>query len=227
MFNGPAMDNSYNALANGAVTRRLYLDDVCRAPAGRGRDVAGLPERGGRVLRAQLAAGLQELPRRQRRQRADGLAHAHAAPAGAVRERHQDARPRPAQGGRDGRYAAPGVVDLRDVVGLRAPERVEPGAGRGLHRPGAGRADREPRRVEQDGAVPQLRRERRLLRPHGAAGAAVVRDAGTPIPRRRCSPAPARSTRPTSTWATPTAASPASTRTGTTRSASARACRCT
>jgi phospholipase C len=56
------------------------------------------------------------------------------------------------------------------------PRPLQPRPGRGIHRPGAGCADRQPGRLEPDRAVPELRRERRLLRPRAAAGPAVLRE---------------------------------------------------
>src|ERR1700735_314984 len=59
-----------------------------------------------------------------------------------------------------------------------------------VHRPGAGGAGVQPRGVVEDRAVPYVRRERRLLRPRGAAGGAEgdarrVPHRRTATPRRR------------------------------------------
>ena len=97
---------------------RLHLDQLRRAARRRRRLVADLPERGARLLRDELAARLSQLSRRQRGERSFGLALAHAAPGGALRERHPHARPRPAEGRRPRRPLAAGVVDLPDRVGL-------------------------------------------------------------------------------------------------------------
>ena len=61
-----------------------------------------------------------------------------------------------------------GLLDRPDQLPVRAPG-LHPGGGRGL-RGQQDRRDRgQPRRVEQDRVHPQLRRERRPLRPRGAA----------------------------------------------------------
>jgi phospholipase C len=67
------------------------------------------------------------------------------------------------------RHAAAGVVDRRARHLFGAPGAVQPGAGRVVHAAGAGRADRQSRRLEPHGPADQLRRERRLLRPRAAA----------------------------------------------------------
>ena len=70
--------------------------------------------------------------------------------------------------GREERRAAAGVLDRRPRGVLRAPELARQ-LRRLVRLAGAGRADRQPGRVEQDRADHLLRRERRVLRPPGPA----------------------------------------------------------
>ena len=78
------------------------------------------------------------------------------------------------QGGRAGRQAPAGVLDRRARGVLRAPE-LAGQLRRLVHRAGPRRAHGRPGRVEQDGAVHHVRRERRLLRPRRHADAADLR----------------------------------------------------
>ena len=65
------------------------------------------------------------------------------------------------------------------------PGPSSPVQGRLVHPGDAGRADRESGRLEQDGAVDQLRRERRLFRPCAAARRALARYRRRHAARRR------------------------------------------
>ncbi|KAG1320707.1 hypothetical protein G6F63_014127 [Rhizopus arrhizus] len=83
--------------------------------------------------------------------------------------------PGPVAPGRAERLAAAGVVDLRHQGGIRTSQPVQPRARRGLYGPRPGCADRQSRGLEQDRPAADVRRERRLLRPHAATGTAFAR----------------------------------------------------
>lgn len=89
--------------------------------------------------------------------------HGHRLHARRHRRRHQGRRPRG--------HLAPGLLGGRQRGLLRAP--VRPARRRRpLRRPRLPRPRRRPGRLRLDRPVPQLRRERRLLRPRTAAGPA-------------------------------------------------------
>ncbi|CAK7279568.1 putative Xanthine dehydrogenase iron-sulfur subunit / Xanthine dehydrogenase, molybdenum binding subunit [Streptomyces misionensis JCM 4497] len=173
----------------GARQRRegLRLDHVPRAP-GEGRDLLedlpGHRRRPGRQrrlgldrgrlpgqLRRQLPALLRPVPRRPARRSAVRQGpHRHRRPAGR-------GLLRPAQGGRAGGQAPAGLLD-RGTRGLHRAPQLARQLRRLVRLPGAGRAHLQPRGVGEDGAVPHLRRERRLLRPRAAALPGRLRGAG-------------------------------------------------
>ena len=90
------------------------------------------------------------------------------------------------------RHAAPGQLDPRPRRPVRAPGHRaavgrEPGADRARH------PHLEPRGVGAHALHPQLRRERRLLRPRAAARAAGGHRRASTSPSTRCPPTPAAS----------------------------------
>ncbi len=117
-----------------------------------------------RQLRRQLAALLPPVPERRARQpaatRRAQTRHGHLAPGRLALRQLRGRRAR--------RHAAAGLVDRRARGVHRAPE-LAAELRRLVRLADARRADREPGGLEQDGVLPHLRRERRLLRPHGAA----------------------------------------------------------
>ena len=149
-------------LERAGVSWKIYQD------VGDGLDADGLVgldrRRLHRQLRRQLAAVLRPVP-----QRAAGRARCttRRARARTPRAAHGVLR-RSCKADVRGRQAAAGLLDRRAGGLHRAPE-LAGQLRRLVHLAGPRRADRQPGGVEQDRAVHHLRRERRLLRPRGAA----------------------------------------------------------
>ena len=141
--------------------RHAVLDHLPgAAAAGRGQ-LAGVP--GGGQLRRQRAGLVQAV--RQRSGRFTAVAAGNAeGHGGLVRD------------GCQGGPAAAGVLAGRAHRAVRAPVLL-PGRWRGVHRQQAGRDRVQRGPVAQDPVHPDLRRERRAVRPRAAAGRAP-RDAG-------------------------------------------------
>ena len=157
--------------------RRLRLDHLRRASRGGRGELEALP--GIRQLRRQPARLLQGLPRPGRRRAAPpqgprlgrGLDPRERLQ---VQRRGDDRRLR--QGCAE-RRPAPGLVAGRPHRRLRAPRRL-PQRRRGFHRRHHRGAGRQPEGVRQDRLHPQLRRERRLLRPRPPPTPAITAGAG-------------------------------------------------
>ena len=88
------------------------------------------------------------------------------------------------------RGTLPAVSWIIPPARLRRAPVVAAGARRVVHQPGALGAGGQPRGVVQDGALPHVRRERRLLRPRAAAGGAAGHRRANTSGRRRCRTTP-------------------------------------
>ncbi len=142
------------------------LDQLCRTPAAGGRVLADLPGHG-RQLHRQPSGRLRGVPSRLQR-------CTRARPT-AARARRQHAWAGAAAPGCTGRAPAAGQFHHRRRRWQRTSRPVQSRPGRGLYRARAGRADCRPGGLESYGTAADVRRERRLLRPHAATGTAFAR----------------------------------------------------